>query len=695
MKASSNSGSSIKRFFIYHCEKLILALSIVLFGLFFYFGYSTPDFTKSTPSKMVEQANRVHVQMTSPEAWNKIREAREGDGEVVNRIVRSADFTATDYEIGPASYPVKKSSLRKDAVVVAPEALVATPFYEQILIQPLRGLTPNDDPLPVSLYETVSASIAGGGGMDDLGSIDDDMMMDDGSSRRPSRNSRTEKEEPVDAGSYIANAMNYRIPGVRGGFAPTQVKSYSMAGVAVTGIVDHQAMWDDFKTRYQPSFGYHPDRDTPRYDYLQVQRREVNDDGTFGQWRDISKQLADQRDYFPSQLRTAPEVVGPNEYDNVITMPIPPFTGVDYKDFAIHPQVSLREFRVDEAFESDAGEPFGGIGDDDDAFGDLPSGRRRGALGSSRDDRMDIGRSRRDDGMNIGGGRFGTEGRNAADVRAYQEVNVRERPESPYKVVRFFDIYGVKPGKKYQYQTRVWLRDPNNEDPEFKNDVGMGNDMMGRGGMMDDLDDMTSEEQEEMKRFAQKTPIASSMIDPQSRQRLRRTRQEDVDGKTTYYVSEPYGEDGAMVEIKIPPGQDYLRYARPSRWSKPIEVKVDASPTFVYAGEQVEVRQVQVANGTVFDGEPSMKIAAGKFMTRAKNSTGSKFLSEPKSRLAICWTSTNRLMLLTRLPKRSKRFPESRSQLGQWFSTSLKARNSESFLRKHRLPTSTQVKSSY
>ena len=340
MKASSNSGSSVQRFLIYHCEKLILALSIILFGLFFWFGYSTPSFEKSTPSKMVDQANRVHVQMTSPEAWNKIREAREGDGEVINRIMGSSDFSAADYAIGPASYPVKKSSLRKDATILAPESLVATPFYESILIQPIRGLNPSDDPLPVSLYETVGAMRGGGGSMmgDDMDVSDEDDMMDSMSDRRPSRTPKTAKEDPVDAGSYVANAMNYLIPGVRGQFSTSQVKSYNMAGVAVTGIVEHQAMWEDFKTRYKSSINYHPDRDTPRYDYLQVQRREVSDDGTFGQWRDLSKQLTDQRDYFPSRLRTAPEIVGPQEYDNVITMPIPPFTGVDYKEFAIHPR---------------------------------------------------------------------------------------------------------------------------------------------------------------------------------------------------------------------------------------------------------------------------------------------------------------------------------------------------------------------
>ena len=123
------------------------------------------------------------------------------------------------------------------------------------------------------------------------------------------------------------------------------------------------------------------------------------------------------------------------------------------------------------------------------------------------------------------------------------------------------------------------------------------------------------------------------MIDPQSRERLRRIREEDVNGKPVYYVSEPYGENGEMTEIKIPAGQDYLRYARPSRWSELVEVKVDASPSFVYAGEPVEGRRIAVGRGTVLDGEPAMKVASGKLMTRGEELDGVKvpFRAEVKA----------------------------------------------------------------
>ena len=147
MKTPSLDGASIKKFFLYHCEKLILVLSVVLLGLFFWFGYSTSNFEESTPSKMVEKAKQAHRRMVDDGAWEKIASLRQGDDEVVDRIEQVPDVAHSSFDIGPASYPVKRDELRKDyAMSESPFKLefVAKPFVASLLIQPKARIV---DPL--------------------------------------------------------------------------------------------------------------------------------------------------------------------------------------------------------------------------------------------------------------------------------------------------------------------------------------------------------------------------------------------------------------------------------------------------------------------------------------------------------------------------------------------------------------------
>ena len=62
---------------------------------------------------------------------------------------------------------------------------------------------------------------------------------------------------------------------------------------------------------------------------------------------------------------------------------------------------------------------------------------------------------------------------------------------------------------------------------------------------------------------------------------------------------------------------DFLQHARPTKWSETTSVKVDQTPSFVYAGEPVEVREIEISEGrSVKDGEPSLKVAAGKYVQK-------------------------------------------------------------------------------
>ena len=48
------------------------------------------------------------------------------------------------------------------------------------------------------------------------------------------------------------------------------------------------------------------------------------------------------------------------------------------------------------------------------------------------------------------------------------KVLLAKRPEEKYNLVRFFDVVvnGVKSKTTFEYRMRVWVGDPNNEDPD-------------------------------------------------------------------------------------------------------------------------------------------------------------------------------------------------------------------------------------
>ena len=54
MKVPKINGSSIKNFFFYNVEKVILGISLVLLGLLFYLGMSSDKYDK-TPDKLVRR----------------------------------------------------------------------------------------------------------------------------------------------------------------------------------------------------------------------------------------------------------------------------------------------------------------------------------------------------------------------------------------------------------------------------------------------------------------------------------------------------------------------------------------------------------------------------------------------------------------------------------------------------------------
>jgi hypothetical protein len=267
-------------------------------------------------------------------------------------------------------------------------------------------------------------------------------------------------------------------------------------------------------------------------------------------------------------------------------------------------------------------------------------------------------------GRGGGGGGFGPGGvagpaedvvqtRKGSDVTDYWRA-LQGRPTTDFKLVRFFDVH-QKSGETYEYRVRVWLADPNNEDPAGVFDQlrgSSGTAAMGNQGDENEEEEYSGEEDSEEEESGDmfdpaggngddedegpvyvKIPITSQMKAADVRKRLGRMETEpDKKDETIEYVSlaEPTGEkeeDGSSKYrlVKVPrhlfrDGTSsktdlYLKYSRCSDWSAPIKVKVEASRSTIAAGELQPGKVVKMKDASGEDmifksSEPISEIAA-------------------------------------------------------------------------------------
>ena len=639
------SGSSLSRFFLYHIEKLILALAVVLLGLFFWLGFSTEPYNENSPDDVVQKARQTGDYIVSPTSWDNLAPMRAGDSDVVDRINRNRNgIDANSYALGPTSVPVRREAPRKDPPLPKPIKLVAKSVTTQVLLEP-RGKSVQDVLLDYPIAIAAMDEENNRSGMDDMMMEE---MMDMGGDRRGGRGRDRDREREraksvkADAGTFLDNSARYRMQGVRpdvAGLSPDSVQSFMIDIVSVTGLVEHKNLWNLFQKTFVDSAAYFPERDRPVYEYVQIERRELDAAGKpvgdAGEgWTDVSQFITEkQRQLFPRGLETAPEVAPAGAYDPFLTMVIPPITGFDYKHFAVHPDLELREFIGPEVMEQRMASADNVFTETEEQKmrreefarqqrlrGNTSGNRRRpGAFNSGRNNGMEMGNDMdmssemMDDRMMNRRGRNGNSmGRAASDPTDIEEVlaNTTEEPGAEFKMVRFFDM-SVKAGKTYEYRVRLWVRDPNNVDPELERG---GNFVDANADMMDMAMDGNFLPGDEVKKKYEYKPITYKMKDPATRQRLNQAREEGEIGNKSYFVSEKYGGSDEWTEVKVPQGHAYLRFARPTQFSEPVSVSVDRRDSFFYAGSVEQPRTVALSKGTIADGDPSVEMVVGSVL---------------------------------------------------------------------------------
>ena len=629
------SGFDLNDFLLHHVEKVILVVAIALLGLFFYLGFSTAIFKLKTPSQLSADAKTAERHIQDSESWNKIVEYRRGNTDATDRIVKAesalSNLDISSYEHGRMmGTKAKALGLRMDPEILPPVEVVAVPFRAPLLVK-----SENASSSPVSML-TNAASVdeeddsnrPGTGGLGG-GDFDEGQSQDE---------TKSKKKEEFGPGTKISELYEQLSVGIRPGVAGVGAggnKSEVIDCIAIFGLMKVKNQFAKFDQVFKEATAYYPDRDRPIYQYVEVQRREQKQDGSWSDWKDVNKRNRNiVNKAYPDSLykRGAPEIIDPQYYDEVLTGKIPPIAGVDYRRFANHPsgKIPFRSFPEEkvEEIETEVSENlldrisddedgnsalFGEDEDDRGRAGRAQDGRSRGSRGGSEGD---FDEEEEEEGRNTSSrdSRLQRTGSNFSD---YLEVMKQKEPKADYKLVRFFDI-NVTPGKIYQYRMRIWLSDPNNENPEgfkaLEDATGGGRDTPNMGQLGLGEGEGGGEEEEEEKSYAY-VKLSQEMTDTSVRERLRNPKipkeerpfPEQLQYSRTAddwtYVTTPtfqFAEDGSQ------PTEDT---------AEGVAVPQDSGE--FYAGRVTSGRLIKTPDGRdfVLGGDPAAEIVASQWNT--------------------------------------------------------------------------------
>ena len=616
MKIPKINANSIKNFFLYNVEKVILGISLVLLGVLFYLGMSSTKYDK-TPDKLVSETKTAASFISKTENWNLISDYRKGDTQVPERIAQASEpVDSSGFKILGLSMIPKALQLRADPPLPTVTDLEAGVIRAMIAVrledrdgfsdpllelpQAIRQIDPDAEDRKASRSLSMEDSM-----MDGMDAMEAAMS---GSGTKKKKKKKREKDKDPQLTAEVDNW--HGLPGVQEavegclrpkniGISAGNTMTLKRNVVVVNALVEHRKLWKEQEQVLSNSVAWYPKRDLPQYEFLQVEKRTIGADGKPSAWQDVSEWVNfDQSEWNPGNFVSGPEVVAPENFDSNLTNAIPALLGVDYSSFVLHSKLTPRVFKKKEVEEKehDALDALEGKKkaeeDERNRINNFRNGGRRekGSLVKSRgggmgammmgSDMMDA----MDDGMGMMG-MFGPrgDGRTSTDMTAYAELTDPSlEPESDYKAVRFFDmrVSDAKP-MKYEYRVRLWLKDPNATDPEADRGGGFA-DMGGMNDQMEGMMGMGRGRKKDQKKIFQKTDINFTMQDQRVRDRLKLSREEeDENGDPIYYVSEFYDGQDKPTEVQVPQGFSYLRFTRPTKWSEPVAVSVGgASPQF-------------------------------------------------------------------------------------------------------------------
>ena len=428
------SKDGMKRFVLYHIEKVILLLAIAGLGVFFWLGFKTESFADTDPEKLSQKADSARTYILNDASWDSVNEMRitRDNADSIVKNTKKLKLDGYDFSKPMLGTPRQSLGLRHD-----PDIDLITP----------RSLE-----VDVVVAPTVfRRELIGGADRTDLDKLDPARERNADPRDRDNTDSKKDDDIPKvgDVVSNLSELVGVGFRSTRSGSNSGNDVSLIKNVVAVRAVIDHKKFWDNVESKLKNTYGYFPERDRPNYKLVQIERKEGN-----GAWKD--------RTIYQGRIESvysgfAPEVVDPSNYDAALTGQIPPMPLVDYRHIASHSLAGLRDF--DKVMEKEMDEAE----DESDDASTNPEGRPDDPFGNRQDESDENARG--NPMQNSGPIRMGS------DRSAYQNIDV-DKPSGDLKVVRFFDLWDVKPGKQYTYRFRIWTDDPNHELD--KNQVGTG-----------------------------------------------------------------------------------------------------------------------------------------------------------------------------------------------------------------------------
>tara|TARA_R110002049_G_scaffold72490_2_gene187056 strand:- start:41123 stop:43114 length:1992 start_codon:yes stop_codon:yes gene_type:complete len=458
----------IKNFFIFHVEKMIVAVVVAASGFLVYQGLNQPNILdKIQPDKLTTDANRVRADLDENHNDAIIPE-RIPDFSIVERTDKTLEKVNPNLYALRNTWDVVESSgltRREDPVLFRPKEIrvqgvittlamrSAADEYAVMELEPADPVEKVEQKRKPSRREQRRA-----------------MMMSDGEDE-----SYEEEEYDMFETGGVDPSLGEAVVPVRkfsadfdDGFRPTTTKhiqneatQYPIPAlgwfIAGTAVVPHKAMHESFEHSLKDAEGYdYMNRDRPIYRGYQLQRADVTnktvDELVDEDWvnRDSDRQVT--VDAIRDWSGTAPELVPSDYRDVTLTMWVPPVLIDDYASYTLHPMIPMLPKSEIDALENV---------EEVDAIEEVDL------------DRLIFGADAKVE-----------QAKDMTNAPMYMEVTPYGMPIADpveYKLVRFYDFAtdprgdanAPKPGRKYVYRVRVSIDDPNfpsdfNLQPELK-----------------------------------------------------------------------------------------------------------------------------------------------------------------------------------------------------------------------------------
>ena len=381
-RSGGKSGmASMKSFFADHGEKLVFGIIVAVSAYIIYSGFSQ-DGLKSEPDDVRAAVTRAASVMDA-DTWAQVKAARHPEPDTFKQQATedTIDISSDDFAMEMPWHPVLQAQRqrRQDPDLIAPLELEVRPGYG-----------------PLSVVER-----AGGSDLSNL------------INRGTSVNTRPLPDKYREKSSSSIGGQNIE----------------SRFFVSVTGLVPVRQQQEMFKNALANAIEYEPERDTPKYLAIDVQRRETRANKQ-GDWVNLNSIRVMRLEPKKWDGR-ADERADSGHVISTLVMPLPPLTFRDISKWALHS-------KIPEAVEDD----FTGR----DGAADTPDEPEEVGLWDT-DGAVD---DRPEDGV---------------DDRVVDDSRDSALPDNQltveYGLLRYFD-FQVQSGRTYEYRVRFFLEDPNN-----------------------------------------------------------------------------------------------------------------------------------------------------------------------------------------------------------------------------------------